>query len=81
MEVHGRGGEHSYPASHYWVVWVDRDASKLYLYLDALKERAIYCDTDSVFYIQQCGESLAQTCKDRLGDMTSDWGFENLGKQ
>jgi hypothetical protein len=81
VEVHGTGGEHSYPASHQRVLWVDRDASKLYLYLDALKERAIYCDADSVFYIQQYGEFLAQTCEDRFGDMTSYWGFENFGKQ
>jgi hypothetical protein len=31
---------------------------KLYSNLDALKERDIYCDTDSVFYIQQYRESL-----------------------
>jgi hypothetical protein len=29
---------------------------KLYSYLDALKESAIYCDTDCVIYKQKCGQ-------------------------
>jgi hypothetical protein len=45
---------------------------KLYTYLDVLKERAIYCDTDSVIYIQKCGQPPAVTCGDRLGDMTNE---------
>jgi hypothetical protein len=45
---------------------------KLYTYLDALKERAIYCDTDSVIYIQKCGQPPAMTCGDKLGDMTNE---------
>jgi hypothetical protein len=28
---------------------------KLYYYFDALKEKAIYWDTDSVIYIKTCG--------------------------
>jgi hypothetical protein len=54
---------------------------KLYFYLDALKDRGIYCVTDSVFYILRCGELLALACGDRLGDMATDWGLVNLGKQ
>jgi hypothetical protein len=42
------------------------------MYLDALKERAIYCDTDSVIYIQKCGQPPAVTCGDKLGDMTNE---------
>jgi hypothetical protein len=45
---------------------------KLYTYLDALKERAIYCDTDSVIYIQKCGQPPTVTCGDKLGDITNE---------
>jgi hypothetical protein len=45
---------------------------KFYTYLDALKERAIHCDTDSVIYIQKCGQPPAVTCGDKLGDMTNE---------
>jgi hypothetical protein len=47
---------------------------KLYTYLDALKEKAIYCDIDSVIYIQNCGQPPAVTCGDKLGDMTNELG-------
>ena len=47
---------------------------KLYTYLDALKENALYCDTDSVIYIQKCGQPPAVTCGDKLGDMTNELG-------
>jgi hypothetical protein len=47
---------------------------KRYTCLDALKERAIYCDTDSVIYIQKCGQPPAVTCGDKLGDMTDELG-------
>jgi hypothetical protein len=45
---------------------------KLYKYLDLLKERAIYCDTDSVIYIQKCVELPAVTCGNKLGGMTNE---------
>jgi hypothetical protein len=45
---------------------------KLYTYLDALKEKAIYCDTDSVIYIQKCGQPSAVMCGHKLGDMTNE---------
>lgn len=45
---------------------------KLYKYLDLLKEMAMYCDTDSVIYIQKCGEPPAVTCGDKLGDMMNE---------
>jgi hypothetical protein len=45
---------------------------KLYSYLDALREMAVYCDTDSVIYIQPCGRPPAVDCGDRLGDMTDE---------
>jgi hypothetical protein len=35
---------------------------KLYTYLDSLKEMAIYCDTDSVIYIQKNGDPPAMRC-------------------
>jgi hypothetical protein len=40
----------------------------LYRYLDRLQEKAIYCDKDSVIYVQH---QLIET-GDRLGDMTSE---------
>jgi hypothetical protein len=54
---------------------------KLYKYLDLLKERAIYCDTDSVIYIQKCGELPAVACGDKLGDMTIKLGREEYVKE
>jgi len=54
---------------------------KLYTYLDSLKEGAIYCDTDSVIYIQKCGEPPAVTCGDKLGDMTNELGSDEYIKQ
>lgn len=47
---------------------------KLYTYLDALKENAIYYDTDSVIYIQKCGQPAAVTCGNKLGDMSNELG-------
>jgi hypothetical protein len=44
----------------------------LYRNFDKLQERAIYCDTDSVIYMQPNeGPQLIET-GDRLGDMTSE---------
>jgi hypothetical protein len=44
----------------------------LYSYLDRLKDKAIYCDTYSVVYVQPVDKpSLAETC-DKLGAMTSE---------
>jgi hypothetical protein len=37
-----------------------------------LKEKAIYCDTDSVIYIQKCGQPPAVTCGDKLCYMTNE---------
>ena len=44
----------------------------LYRYLDRLGEDAMYCDTDSVIYIQPkgAGHPLIET-GDKLGDVTS----------
>jgi len=44
----------------------------LYRYLDGLHENAMYCDTDSVIYIQpRDGHPLIET-RDKLWDMTSE---------
>jgi len=40
----------------------------LYRYLDRLRENAIYCDTDSVIYVQPRDET-----GNKLGDMTSEF--------
>jgi hypothetical protein len=47
---------------------------KLYDYLNALKEKAIYFDKDSVIYVQRCGQTPAVTWAYRLGDMTNEFG-------
>ena len=44
----------------------------LYKYLDTLQERAIYCDTDSVFFVQPSAESPLVETGENLGDMTSE---------
>jgi len=44
----------------------------LYRYLDRLGERAIYCDTDSVIYIQPKDEHNLIETGDKLGKMTSE---------
>ena len=44
----------------------------LYRYLDKLQERAIYCDTDSVVFVQPTGESALVETGDNLGDMSSE---------
>jgi hypothetical protein len=44
----------------------------LYSYLDRLQEKALYCDTDSVFYIQREDETMLIHCGDRLGDKTDE---------
>ena len=45
---------------------------KLYTYIEASKEKAIYCYTDSVIYIQKCRQPPTVTCGDKLGDMTNE---------
>jgi hypothetical protein len=42
----------------------------LYAYLDKLGERALYCDTDSVIFLQKADEPPLMECGDALGDMT-----------
>ena len=44
----------------------------VYCYLDSLQERALYCDTDSVIYIQPTAEPLLVQFGDCLGAMTSE---------
>ena len=40
----------------------------LYAYLDKLGERALYCDTDSVIFVQKMNEPPLIECGDTLGD-------------
>jgi hypothetical protein len=44
---------------------------RLYGYLDKLQERTLYCDTDSVLYVQRTNEQPLITCADNLGNMVS----------
>jgi len=44
----------------------------LYSYLDRSQDKAIYCDTDSVLYIQPADEPALVETGDNLGEMTSE---------
>ena len=44
----------------------------LYGFLDRLRENAIYCDTDSVIFIQPWAEPWPIATGDKLGDMQSE---------
>jgi len=44
----------------------------LYIYLEVLQEKAIYCDTDSVVYIQPRDKTKLLESGDRLGNMTPE---------
>ena len=44
----------------------------LYAYLDMLKDRAIYSDTDPVIYIQKDDEPPLIECVYKLGSMTNE---------
>ena len=44
----------------------------LYRYLDRLRENAIYCDTDSMLYIQPRDETALIETGNKLGDMNSE---------
>jgi hypothetical protein len=44
----------------------------MYSFLDQLQEKAIYCDTDSVIFIQPSGEPWPIATGDKLGDMQSE---------
>ena len=44
----------------------------LYRYLDGLQEKAICCDTESVFYIQKVSEKRVIECEGNLGGMTNE---------
>ena len=45
---------------------------QLYAYLDRLGERVVYCDTDSVLFVQKESEPALIECRDILGDMKSE---------
>jgi len=49
------------------VAWIH-----LYRYLDRLRENAMYCDRDSVIYVQTRDEPALIETGDKLGDMTSE---------
>jgi len=44
----------------------------LYSHLDKLGERALYCDTDCVIFVQKDGKPPLVPCGDALGEMTSE---------
>jgi pantoate kinase len=49
---------------------------KLYFYLDALKERTIYCDTESVIYKNRIAHAHDVTCVEGLGDIMNQLNME-----
>ena len=52
----------------------------LYAHLDKLGERTLYCDTDSVIYVQKDDEPPLVQCGDALGDMTSELEGEYISE-
>jgi hypothetical protein len=44
----------------------------IYRFLDRLQERALYCDTDSLLFIQDVRGPRLIECGDNLGDMTNE---------
>jgi len=44
----------------------------LYSYLDRLKERTLYCDTDSIMFVHPNGEPALVKTGDNLGAMISE---------
>ena len=52
--------------------YVAAGAIHMYSHLDRLQEKAIYCDTDSVIFIQPRDEPQLVETGDNLGDMTSE---------
>jgi len=50
----------------------------LYRYRERLRENAIYCNTDSVIYIQARDKPALIETGDKLGDMTSEMRRLNL---
>ena len=44
----------------------------LYRYLDRVREKVLYCDTDSILYVQPRDEPPLIETGDNLGDMTSE---------
>ena len=44
----------------------------LYKYLDELQDRAMYCDTDSIVFVQPRDEAALVKTGDNLGDMSSE---------
>jgi hypothetical protein len=45
---------------------------KLYSYLDTLGVRALYCDIDSVIYVEKETQARLVKCGEKLGDMTNE---------
>jgi len=52
----------------------------LYAHMDKLGERALFCNTDSVIFVQKDGESPPVQFGDALGDMTSELKKANLSR-
>jgi hypothetical protein len=44
----------------------------LYKYLDELQDRAMYCDTDSIVFVQPKDEAALVKIRDNLGEMSSE---------
>jgi hypothetical protein len=45
---------------------------RLYHFLDKVQENALYCDTDSVIYVQKESNPPMIECGDSLGDMQNE---------
>jgi hypothetical protein len=45
---------------------------RLYHFLEQMQENAIYCDTDSIIFVQKESEAAMVECGDSLGDMQNE---------
>ena len=52
----------------------------LYAHLGKLGERALYCDTDSVIFVLEDGETPLVQCGDALGNMISELKEEYISE-
>ena len=77
VEVSGRREKHANTSSHnrsYWGLCDKRGTSETLNVHRRIEREGHILRTDSVIYIQKCGQPPAVTCGDKLVDMTNEIG-------